>query len=62
MRWLQLFRDVHDDESGQDLLEYALVLAAVAAAAVIGSNSLASTITSAIAQLNGIVGSAMNNV
>jgi hypothetical protein len=34
------------------LLEYALVLLAVAAAAVVGSSSLASTIRSAIATLN----------
>lgn len=62
MRLLQLLKNLHHDESGQDLLEYALVLAAVAAAAVLGSSSLASTITSAIGKLNGIVATAMDSV
>jgi Flp pilus assembly pilin Flp len=52
MRFVQLVRQFHNEESGQDLLEYALVLAAVAAAAVTGSSSLASTIVSALGQLN----------
>lgn len=43
---------LHKDESGQDTLEYALMLAAVAAAAVAGSGSLASTINSAIAAID----------
>ncbi len=43
---------LHREESGQDLLEYALVLAAVAAAVVTGSTSLANTISSALNKLN----------
>ena len=52
MRFVQLLNNLHREESGQDLLEYALVLLAIALAAVVGSSSLASTITSAIGQLN----------
>jgi Flp pilus assembly pilin Flp len=52
MRFAQFVNQFHKEESGQDLLEYALVLLAVAAAAVVGSSSLASTIRSAIATLN----------
>lgn len=52
MSFVQLVRQFHNEESGQDLLEYALVLAAVAAAAVTGSSSLATTITSALGKLN----------
>lgn len=59
---LKLLRNLHRDESGQDVLEYALVLAAIAVAAVAGSNTLAGTISSAISKLNGIVGSAVNSV
>ena len=62
MRLFQMLKNFHNDESGQDLLEYALVLAAVAAAAVLGSNTLAGTITSAITKLNTIIGAAVNNV
>jgi Flp pilus assembly pilin Flp len=48
----QFLSNFHREESGQDLLEYALVLAAVLAAVVFGSNNLASDITSAITVLN----------
>ncbi len=42
----------HRDESGQDLLEYALVLVAVLTAIVAGSNSLASILSNAYSSLN----------
>jgi len=45
-------KNLHTDESGQDLLEYALVLAAVLVAVVAGSNSLATTINTAMGTLN----------
>ena len=48
-KWIQ---GLHKDESGQDLLEYALVLAAVLLAVVAGTNSLASTIATAMGTLN----------
>ncbi len=53
MRLLHLVSELHQEESGQDLLEYALVLLAIATAAVAGSSSLASTMSSAVGALNG---------
>ncbi len=53
MTFLQLISKFHREESGQDLLEYALVLAAVLVAVVAGSNSLATTISTALATING---------
>jgi len=53
MKFTQFVKNLHREESGQDLLEYALVLAAVLAAVVTGSNSLASTISAGISTLNG---------
>jgi len=44
MTFKQFVSKFHQEESGQDMLEYALVLAAVLAAVVVGSNNLASTI------------------
>lgn len=41
----------HREESGQDLLEYALVLAAVLTAVVTGSNSVANVITNSLSTL-----------
>ena len=52
MRFAQFVNQFHKEESGQDLLEYALVLLAIAAAAVVGSKTLANTIQSAIGSLN----------
>jgi Flp pilus assembly pilin Flp len=45
--------NLHREESGQDLLEYALVLATVLAAIVIGSNSVANVIGNALTTLGG---------
>ena len=52
MRTLDFVKNFHKEESGQDLLEYALVLAAVLAAVVAGSTSIASTINTAMGHLN----------
>jgi len=52
MTFLQLISKFHQEESGQDLLEYALVLAAVLVAVVAGSGSLANTINTALTTLN----------
>jgi Flp pilus assembly pilin Flp len=52
MKFFRIIENLHREESGQDLLEYALVLAAVLAAVVTGSNSLATTIGTAITTLN----------
>src|SRR5438128_1812910 len=41
MKFTQFIKNLHKEESGQDLVEYALVLIAVATAAVGGSATLA---------------------
>ncbi len=52
MRFVELMKRFHKDESGQDLVEYVLVVAAVAVGAVAGSNTLSSTLSNAIKTLN----------
>ncbi len=52
MRFMQFVSQFHREESGQDMLEYALVLAAVLAAVVTGSGALASTITDGMTAIN----------
>ncbi len=52
MKIAPLVRNFHRDESGQDLLEYALVLASVLAAVTAGSNSLATLLSSAMGTFN----------
>ena len=53
MKFTQVLKNLHREESGQDLLEYALVLAAVLVAVVAGSNSLATDISTALNTING---------
>ena len=53
MRFTQFIGKLHREESGQDLLEYALVLLAVLTAVVAGSGGIANTITTAISTING---------
>ena len=45
MRFPELLRKFHRDECGQDVLEYAMVLAAVLGAVVAGSDSLSKTLS-----------------
>jgi Flp pilus assembly pilin Flp len=52
MKFLTFVKSLHREESGQDLLEYALVLAAVLAAVVAGSASLATDIGAALTAIN----------
>ena len=52
MTFRQFISNFNRDESGQDLLEYALVLAAVLAAVVVGSGSLAGVINNGINSIN----------
>ena len=52
MRFIQFVSQLHREESGQDMLEYALVLAAVLAAVVTGSGTLATTITDGMDAIN----------
>ena len=53
MRFMQFVSQFHREESGQDMLEYALVLAAVLTAVVSGSNTLSTTISDALTTING---------
>jgi Flp pilus assembly pilin Flp len=52
MRFIQFVREFHREESGQDMLEYALVLAAVLTAVVAGNSSLSSTIGSELTNID----------
>jgi len=52
MTFTKFIRKFHQEESGQDLLEYGLVLLAVLTAVVAGSNTLATTISTAMTTLN----------
>jgi len=52
MTFTKFIRKFHREESGQDLLEYGLVLLAVLTAVVAGSNTLATTISTAMTTLN----------
>ena len=54
--WAQFWRD----ESGQDLIEYALVVALIAFAAVAGMGFLATGINSAFCQIAATLGQYIN--
>ena len=45
MRFKEFFSKLHQEESGQDLVEYALVLIAVATGVIAGSTTLSSDFT-----------------
>jgi pilus assembly protein Flp/PilA len=47
---------VHQEESGQGLIEYVLIVALVAFAATAGMNTLASSVNSAFTQMATIIG------
>ena len=51
MTFTQFVKNLHREESGQDLLEYALVLAAVLTAVVAGSVSLGNDIADALVKI-----------
>jgi Flp pilus assembly pilin Flp len=51
----QFINTFNRDESGQDLLEYALVLLAVLVAVIAGSTNLSSLITTELAKINGSI-------
>ena len=53
MRFMQFLSQFHREESGQDMLEYALVLFAVLSAVISGSSTLATTIGDALTTING---------
>jgi Flp pilus assembly pilin Flp len=62
MKFTQFISNLHREESGQDLLEYALVLLAVLTAVVAGSVTLSSTISTSLTTINGKIGTAINPV
>ena len=62
MTFAQFIHRFHWEESGQDLLEYALVLAAVATAVVAGSATLSTDIANAMTTLNTKIQTALNGV
>lgn len=53
---IHMLSRLHKDESGQGLVEYLLILALVAFAAVAGMGSLASGLNSAFAKVSSILG------
>lgn len=52
MTFKQFIGKFHREESGQDMLEYALVLVAVLAVVVAGSGTLSGTITTELGKIN----------
>ena len=62
MTFTQFISKFHQEESGQDLVEYALVLAAVATAVVAGSTTLSTDIANAMTTLNTKIQAALNGV
>ena len=52
MTFAKFVRNFLQEESGQDMLEYALVLAAVLAVVVTGSGSLSGTISTELGKIN----------
>jgi pilus assembly protein Flp/PilA len=53
-------RSLHTDESGQDLIEYALVAALIAFGAVAAMNTLSSTINNAFSKIGSKLSSAVS--
>ncbi len=53
MTFTQFISKFHQEESGQDMLEYAMVLLAVLAAVVAGTTTLSSTISTELTAING---------
>jgi pilus assembly protein Flp/PilA len=51
MRALNVLRTLHNDESGQDLIEYALVAALIAFGAVAAMGTLANNINNAFSTI-----------
>jgi pilus assembly protein Flp/PilA len=51
-----LIRNLHKDESGQDLIEYALTVALIALAATAGMSKVAGAINNAFTAIGSILG------
>lgn len=52
---LRALKNLHQEESGQDLIEYALVVALIALAATAGMSTLANAINTAFSKLGNIL-------
>ncbi len=52
MTFARFFSEFHREESGQDMLEYALVLAVVLTAVVVGTAPLAGTIATELGKID----------
>lgn len=61
MRILRVLRNLHSDESGQDLIEYALVAALIAFAAVTTMQSLATAVNNAFSKIGSNLTSAVGS-
>lgn len=59
MKLTRFISNLHREESGQDLLEYALVLLAVLTAVVAGSTTLSGTISTGLTTINTKIQSAI---
>jgi pilus assembly protein Flp/PilA len=59
-RILDVLRSLHGDESGQDLIEYALVAALIAFGAVASMSTLSSTINNAFSIIGSKLSSAVS--
>ncbi len=53
--FLKSLSQLHNDEAGQGLVEYALIIALVAFAAVVGMNSLATDINLAFSKIGSVL-------
>jgi len=59
LRILVQLQRVHDDESAQDMVEYALIVAVMAFGSVAGMHSLASGVTDALNGVSSTLGTAL---
>jgi pilus assembly protein Flp/PilA len=58
LKALQILRTLHNDESGQDLIEYALIAGLIALAAITTMSSLGTVINNAFSSISSSLNSA----
>ena len=59
MKYLDMFKNLAQDDSGQDLIEYALIAALIALGAIAAMNSLATGISTAFSTVSSDLSSAV---
>ena len=59
MKYLDMFKNLVQDDSGQDLIEYALIAALIALGAIAAMNSLATGISTAFSTVSSDLSSAV---